>query len=144
MVSTGTLAQSGSSTGGDFAFVLILGMVATAFGACAWMGRPRSFRPRYRSLAGAGPGLALLEGVALIVGSSVFVLHDGARAVLGAVAVALLVLGGIYMFGYGAVGLPDVLRPRPQRGLSRTPSPPVNRDDSSWEDDVLKRRPRDR
>lgn len=115
----------------------------------AWVTASGLFRPpRYGSVAGAGPTNALLLGVAFAFASVRYLTSDAVGMIGTVMFFVLLGLDGVYMIGHAALGVPDWLRPRPQRGLTRrrwrTPEEDDDKVDSSWADSAVRRKPRRR
>lgn len=134
---------------GAFVFTIVVGAALFTLGFTGWRGLPRSFRPRYGSVAGAGPAISMSLGAAFVF-ASVRYLTAGPVGVTGSVIFfVLLGLCALYMISYATLGVPDGLRPRPQRGRTRprwsTPDEDAGAgEDAAWADSVLKRKPRRR
>lgn len=111
----------------QFLGLLAFGLAGVALGVLAWVGRLRP-DTRYQTVYG---GVA--AGIPIGLGFAVIAIGLGLRDALGKpedwgpwwvlsiVGVALLAIGFLYMVVYYWLGVPDVLRPRPQRGQPKPP-----------------------
>ena len=105
-----------------FVVTIIVGAALFATGLAWWRGLPRSFRPRYGTVPGAAPVPAMCLGVGFVFGSARYLTAGPVGDIGGVIFVVLDLAGLTYMVAYGLLGVPNGLRPRPQRGM---PGPPL-------------------
>lgn len=111
----------------QFLGLLALGLGGVVMGVLAWVGRLKP-DARYQTFYG-GMAAAVPSGLGLAVIAVGLGLRDalgrpedwGPWWVLAIVGFLLVAIGTLYMVAYYWFGVPDTLRPRPQRGQPKPP-----------------------
>ncbi|MGH9117570.1 MAG: hypothetical protein ACRD0A_06745 [Acidimicrobiales bacterium] len=111
----------------QFLGALAFGLAGVAVGVLAWLGRLKP-DARYQTFYG-GMAAAFPAGLGFVVIAVGLGLRDalempddwGPWWVLSIIGVALLAAGVLYTVAYYWFGVPDALRPRPQRGQPKPP-----------------------
>lgn len=99
--------------------VAFLGSGGLVLGIRGWLGMRGWPSMRYPSLTAASPGTCIPGGLGMLVLCAFALTSGTTKFVLLWVVNALFLTSAVYLVVYLQFGVPDWLRPRPQRGLAK-------------------------